>query len=41
MSLSAALNTAKSSLAASQLQTQIVSSNIANVNTAGATRKIA
>ncbi|WP_061932147.1 flagellar hook-associated protein FlgK [Aureimonas sp. AU22] len=41
MSLSAALNTAKSSLAASQLQTQITSSNIANVNTAGATRKIA
>lgn len=41
MSLSAALNTAKSSLAASQLQTQIASSNIANVNTAGATRKIA
>ncbi|RIY01885.1 flagellar hook-associated protein FlgK [Aureimonas flava] len=41
MSLSAALNTAKSSLAASQLQTQVVSSNIANVNTAGATRKIA
>lgn len=41
MSLSAALNTAKSSLAAAQLQTQITSSNIANVNTPGATRKIA
>ncbi|WP_182084913.1 flagellar hook-associated protein FlgK [Aureimonas sp. ME7] len=41
MSLSAALNTAKSSLAASQVQTGIVSSNIANVNTPGATRKVA
>lgn len=39
MSLSSALNSAKSSLAASQAQTALVSRNIANVNTAGATRK--
>lgn len=41
MSLSSALDTAKSSLAASQTQTAIISRNIANVNTAGATRKYA
>ncbi|WAJ29979.1 flagellar hook-associated protein FlgK [Antarcticirhabdus aurantiaca] len=41
MSLSSALNTAKSSLAATQTHTQLVSRNIANLNTAGATRKYA
>ncbi len=41
MSLSSALNTAKSSLVATQTNTQLVSRNIANLNTAGATRKYA
>lgn len=41
MSLSSALDTAKSSLAAAQTQTSIISRNIANVNTVGATRKYA
>ena len=41
MSLSSAFDTAKSSLAVSQLQTSIISRNIANVNTVGATRKYA
>ncbi|WP_062014296.1 flagellar hook-associated protein FlgK [Aureimonas sp. AU4] len=41
MSLSSALNTATQSLAASQAQTAIVSRNISNVNTAGATLKYA
>lgn len=40
-SLSSALDTAKSSLAASQTQTSVISRNIANVNTVGATRKYA
>lgn len=39
MSLSSALNSAKSSLQASQAQTALVSRNIANVNVPGATRK--
>lgn len=41
MSLSSALNTATQSLAASQAQTAIVSRNISNVNTPGATLKYA
>ncbi|WP_062212653.1 flagellar hook-associated protein FlgK [Aureimonas sp. AU12] len=41
MTLSSALNTATSSLAATQTQTAIVSRNVANVNAAGATRKYA
>ncbi len=41
MSLSSALNTAKSSLSATQLQTALVSRNIANANVEGATRKYA
>jgi flagellar hook-associated protein FlgK len=41
MSLSSALNTAKSSLVATQTHTQLVSRNIANLNTVGATRKYA
>lgn len=41
MTLSSALNTATSSLAATQTQTAIVSRNVPNVNAAGATRKYA
>ncbi|MBC8130431.1 MAG: flagellar hook-associated protein FlgK, partial [Rhizobiaceae bacterium] len=41
MSLSSALDTAKSSLMAAQTQTAVLSRNIANVNTVGATRKYA
>ncbi|WP_152046120.1 flagellar hook-associated protein FlgK [Aureimonas psammosilenae] len=41
MSLTSALNTAKSSLAAVQTQTALVSRNIANANTEGATMKYA
>lgn len=41
MSLTSALNTAKSSLSALQTQTSVASSNIANVNSPGATRKTA
>ncbi|KQT45172.1 hypothetical protein ASG43_12830 [Aureimonas sp. Leaf454] len=41
MSLSTALDTAKSSLAATQAQTAILSRNIANVNVVGATKKYA
>ncbi|MFD2236351.1 flagellar hook-associated protein FlgK [Aureimonas populi] len=41
MSLSSALDTAKSSLIASQTHTALVSRNIANLNTEGATRKYA
>ncbi|KAB0679896.1 flagellar hook-associated protein FlgK [Aureimonas leprariae] len=39
--LTSALNTAKSSLSATQAQTALVSRNIANANTEGATRKYA
>ncbi len=41
MTLSSAINTATSSLQASQTQTALVSRNIANANVAGATRKYA
>lgn len=41
MSLSTALDTAKSSLTATQTQTGIIARNIANVNTIGATKKTA
>ncbi|GGE19810.1 hypothetical protein GCM10011390_43840 [Aureimonas endophytica] len=41
MSLTSALNTAKSALVATQAQTALVSRNIANVNVEGATRKYA
>lgn len=41
MSLTSALNTAKTSLSAIQTQTSVASSNIANVNVQGATRKTA
>lgn len=41
MSLSTAMDTAKSSLQAAQTQTSIISRNIANVNTVGATAKSA
>lgn len=41
MSLSSALDTAKSSLIATQTHTSLVSRNIANLNTVGATRKYA
>ncbi|MET0258550.1 MAG: flagellar hook-associated protein FlgK [Methylobacterium sp.] len=41
MTLSSALNTAKSSLIATQTQTALVSRNVANVNDPGATRKYA
>jgi flagellar hook-associated protein 1 FlgK len=41
MSLSTALDTAKSSLTATQTQTAIIARNIANVNTVGATKKYA
>ncbi|BDA85926.1 hypothetical protein Sa4125_34680 [Aureimonas sp. SA4125] len=41
MSLSTALDTAKSSLTATQTQTSIIARNIANVNTVGATKKYA
>lgn len=40
-SLTSALNTAKSALSATQTQSALVSRNIANVNTEGATRKYA